>query len=75
MNPQCGEMTGLEGRYRLNPGFRKGGEPVDRRDARQVQAGLQAGWRAGAEDQGQLEPGQALPNLRGKGPSLNRGAH
>ena len=61
-------MTGLEGRHRLCVRFRKRGEPVDRRDARQAKAVLQDGLGVSAEDQGQLKPGQALPNRRGHVP-------
>ena len=61
-------MTGLKSRHRLRARLRKRGEPVDRRDARLVQAGLQDGLGVRAEDQGQLEPGQALPNRAGARP-------
>ena len=37
-------MTGLENRHRLRSRFRERGEPVDRRDARLVQAVLQDGF-------------------------------
>ena len=75
MQAQAGEMTGLEGRHRLARPSPERGEPVDRRDARLVQAVLQDGLGVRAEDQGQLEPGQMGLYRRGHVPVTEQAAH
>ena len=66
VEPQAGEITGLEGRHRFPVRFRKRREPVNCRDARQAQAIWQVGLKMTAEDKSQLKPGKTLPNRRGQ---------